>query len=360
VSWRLDELSVEAFRNALAAPIRTAVVIGVMSGAMLTVTASEVAFTRELVDFQARSLRAGSSVAVVTSNSGALPPAPCLALQDHDGVRWAGTLAAGSPVELSKAPGILVQSGSASYGALELWTDGTYRPTDGSPGLVVGGALAEEMGLGPNSIVQPIDDDPGRVAAVIDTEKRNPAISRWLLTPTHPVAPVDACWIEFAPGTLVAGLELLQVTYGGQGADVSIQPWLRSNELARQPAQEFESRTSRYAWVACGLLILLVSLLIARTRRAEIGLYRSAGTTTAQLLFMAQVETLQVVAVGGAIGALWGIVLAGGGPAALSDSTVLSVALRSALCAGCFTVALAPLARLIVARGSVVSQLKGE
>ncbi len=212
----------------------------------------ELATTTDLIRFQLDFARSGGWVAVATDEDG-LPAGRCDGLIGRPEVVSSGGDADGTLTEIATAPGTLFRTGGATPGAIQLWADDNVSTLELSNGLAVGSNAAAELGLRTGMIVLPESSDPIPVAAVIDTQRRNPLASRQLISVLPPTGKIDQCWVEFSPGTLRAGMDFLGVFFADAESQLSVRPWIQLDEFARDPAAEFARRRAGSSMGTCGL-----------------------------------------------------------------------------------------------------------
>lgn len=356
MSWRLRSIAGEAVRNFLTAPLRSLVLVGLVASLIGSLVLAELAFTDDLIMFTQQYERNGGYIAVATSSNG-LSATRCEHLNDRIEIVAAGGVAETGSGRLATAPATLVSTAAVTTGMLSVW-DPTSRQSTLTPGgSAVGRALATELSVRAGTTLNLDSTGPVPIGLVVDTEDRNPYVSRWLLTIRFPIGAVDECWVEFKPDTFGASLPYLQTLFSDAGQDLSVRPWITLDDFARNPTQELASRVQRFAWILVTVLTSLIVWLMIWFRRSELGLYRALGTTKSALLLLIQSEIVTVVALALPIGIAWAtLVHTLGAPTPTDGQLFLSI--RSATMAAAASTAIAPLGVLLVGRRALLNLLK--
>ena len=212
--WRLREAAGEAWRSVSAGLWRTVTLGVVTAGLVGALVWVELGTSDDVLGFQRAFERRGGWVGVATDPQARIDAAGCAALAHHSGVVHAGALGAADTIQTTAAPGTLFQTAAATSGAIRLWAADPPAHGDLVTGLVLGQAAADELGLRPGMHLSVAGDDRIRsVGAVVDTEARNPFITRWILDVAPPAGTAAQCWVEFSPENLDIGLQVLEATF---------------------------------------------------------------------------------------------------------------------------------------------------
>jgi len=196
------------------------------------------------------------------------------------------------------------------------------------------------------------------VAAVIDTAERNPQAQRRLISVAAPAGLMDKCWVEFSPGTLDAGMALLRSVFDDPESEPIVRSWIESDEFTRNTVEEFTHRPQAQAWAPAGALIAILLWVGAWSRRSELGLYRTVGTSRSTLWVLGQAEALVVVLPAATAGILWACVAYGlrwGSPPPWDQA---AIALRGAASVALMAILIGPLAWIVTGRDAIAHQLK--
>lgn len=355
--FQAQSLVSEAARNVFASRLRSGLLLGVAAGLTFAVSYAEIDAAHSARADRRAAVERGTNVYVVTSDTGQLPLAACDRLSSTDGVRFAGGVQHQTAVALATAPGVLVQTASVTPGVLSLWTNGRFRGL-ARGGWVVGSALAQELHLRAGAPVRLQGRDPDAIAAIVDPKPRDDAVDRWLMSVTPANAMGHECWAEFVDGTTdETALGLLNTTFSHVRDGVARRLFGR-NDLEVSPAEELRSRSTALAWLPAAMVLALVLVVVARSRRAEIGLYRAVGAGLTDCVLLIGFETALLV-VGGAT---YGLVLAAATAAATASNDVpadqfaFGVVASARLVAA--TLLLGSSAALLFSRDSIAAQLK--
>jgi hypothetical protein len=149
MSWRVRALVREGLLNVGSTGWRTAgltVAVALVLGAL---AAFELRDADELRTFQSSYAASGGYVAIGVPAPGVAnaSAARCESLNSASGVVAAGAQGPGQVVSLASAPGVLFQRTSITPGVINVWRREARVPLADGGYLVVGLALAEELGL---------------------------------------------------------------------------------------------------------------------------------------------------------------------------------------------------------------------
>jgi hypothetical protein len=248
MTWRLAALIEEGLANLRASAFRSALVLVVSGAAFGGLAYLELRQGMELTDFVRDYREGGAYVAIATVPGGGLSGGRCESLNGEPGVVGAGAWRGTGQATFPTAPGVLFQSADVTPGILRVWD--TRQSLGIGTGLVIGPAMAEELGLRTGLIATFVSSEPVRVSGVGDFVRRNPQAARWALSPVSPAGEFDECWVEFEPGAYEAGRETLAARFAESSADPAVRPYRRSDEFTRDPAAEWASRPQRWGWIA--------------------------------------------------------------------------------------------------------------
>ncbi len=357
--WRLRELLSEAARN-LVTTLPRSLLIGVaVAGVVGALTWSELETSSRILEFQRGFISSGGNVLVATSTRG-IPAYKCSALAGRDVVVASGGLRLDDPRPVNTAPGTLFQIGHATPGVIQVWYGLNAAPViKRDTGLIVGAAVAEELGLREGFMVGIADEKPMPVASVLSPGGRYPQADRWIIVPTAPVGSIDQCWVEFTPGSRDAGEASLAYLLGGSSLDMDIAALADLDEFSFDPVSELANRPQASAWMVAGSALTVLIALVAWLRRSELGLYRVLGSSRAALWLMSQLEAFLVVILPGVIGFLWALAIHIAINENLPNSDQIVIAARTALSTVLIVLTAAPIAALLIGRRQdLLSQLK--
>ncbi len=355
MTWRPSALIEEGLANLGASAFRSALLLVVCAAAFGGLAYLELRQGMELTEFARDFREGGAYVAIASVPGGSISGARCESLNGTPGVVAAGAWRSTGQATFRTAPGVLFQAADVTPGILRVWDPG--QPLGTGPGLVVGPAMAEELGLRTGLIAAFEADEPVVVSGVGDFSKRNPQAARWALSPVSPAGSFQECWVEFEPGAFEAGRETLAARFAESSADPAVRPYRRSDEFTRDPASEWASRPQGWGWIAVPGGLFGFGLVAAWFRRAEAGLYLAMGTRRAQLALMGAAESWLLIA------AAWclGFSYAAAAQSLRSADPTVEVLRHAAVTSGSaalLALAMLPWAGALVARGSIASLLK--
>jgi hypothetical protein len=357
VSWRTGALVREAWLNVISSRWRTAGIVLAMTAILGSLAALELRDANELRSFQASFARSGGYVALGIPGSDPASAARCEAMNGQPGVVAAGAVFPAQLATLETAPGVLFQRAAITRGVLRVWDPGARVPAATGRQVVIGLALAEEMGLRAGSYAMPQGEEPALVTAVVDVARRNPQVARWLLEPAAPEGSAEQCWVEFEPGAYEAGVASLAARFTTGDEEAVARPYIRRDEFTRDPEAEFAARPQRNGWPLAGGLMAGLFALTAWFRRSELGLYLAIGTPRVSLMLMLSVEALLLVGFAFVLSVVYGFAI----DEALRHSpkwSELRIVLRTAGSAALLALAVAPVLAVLVVRGSIAELLK--
>lgn len=355
MTWRITALIEEGLANLRASAFRSALLLVVCAAAFGGLAYLELRQGTELTDFVRDYREGGAYVAIASVPGGGLSGGRCESLNGAPGVVGAGAWRGTGQATFPTAPGVLFQSADVTPGILRVWD--TRQALGIGTGLVIGPAMAEELGLRMGLIATFVSSEPVRVSGVGDFVRRNPQAARWALSPVSPAGEFDECWVEFEPGAYEAGRETLAARFAESSADPAVRPFRRSDEFTRDPAAEWSSRPQKWGWIAVSGGLFGFGLVAAWFRRAEAGLYLAMGTRRAQLALMGAAESWPVVAAAWCVGFSYAVVA----QSLYSADPTIEILRHAAVTSGSaalLALALFPWAGALVARGSIATLLK--
>ena len=355
MTWRIASLLAEGLANLRANLFRSLVLVGLCGGAFGSLAYMELRQGMELTQFARDFREGGAYVAIASVPGGGVSGARCESLNGSSGVVAAGAWRGTGQDTFPTAPGVLFQAADVTAGILRVWD--TRQALGAGAGLVVGPAMASELGLRTGLIAGFENSEPVRVTGVGEFSRRNPQAARWALSPVSAAGQFDECWVEFEPGAYEAGRDALAARFAESSADPVVRPYRRADEFTRNPAEEWDARPQKRGWVAVPALLFGFGLVAAWFRRSEAGLYLSMGTRRAQLALMAAAEQWPLVAAGWSLGFSYAVALQAWRSADPTRDILEHAAITSGS-AALVALALIPWASALVARGSIAALLK--
>lgn len=355
VTWRLSALIEEGIANLGASAFRSALLLVVSAAAFGGLAYLELRQGMELTVFARDFRQGGAYVAIASVPGGSVSGTRCESLNGTPGVVAAGAWRSTGQATFRTAPGVLFQAADVTPGILRVWDPG--QPLGTGPGLVVGPAMAGELGLRTGLIAGFEGDEPVVVSGVGDFSKRNPQAARWALSPVSPAGSFQECWVEFEPGAFEAGREALAARFAAGSEEPAVRPYRRSDEFTRDPAAEWASRPQRWGWIAVAGALFGFGLVAAWFRRAEAALYLAMGTRRAQLAIMGAAESWPLIAAAWCFGFSYAVAA----QSLRSADPTVEILRHAAVTSGSaalLALAVMPWAVALVARGSIASLLK--
>lgn len=349
--WRPDELAGEARRNLGPAHAALTVLMTlVLCGVLLYVLVQGQQALDQEVDRRA----AGAFVwtATAADENAPLSGLACTRLGALPGVAAAGGVSAApiGPLYAFDGSRTPVPAAGLTPGAISVFVPGA-APDE----TAIGGDLLSLAGAGPG---QWLMDDRGIRAARPTLVVSDAPVGLLTSTVTVPVgadSPIISCWLRMEPGAVGAGGDLLSFAFpNGQAL---IAPFLPESAGVLTPAEQWRAAMAVQPWLVGGVLIAGAIGLTTWTRRTELAVYRTFGTTRAEQMFLTAVE-IGLMAIPAAAASLLGAVVVAaarwhGVPPTLVGSAAAqaSAALLVGVAAG---TALTPL----VQRGSLAETLR--
>lgn len=355
MTWRIASLIEEGFANLRANIFRSLLLTALCAAGFGGLAFIELRQGMELTNFARDFREGGAYVAIASVPAGGLSGARCESLNGTEGVVAAGAWRGTGQATFPTAPGVLFQSADVTVGVLRVWD--TRQVLGSGSGLVVGPAMATELGLRTGLVVTFAAEGPVRVSGVGDFERRNPQAARWALSPVSPAGTFDECWVDFEPGAYAAGKDALAARFAEGSADPAVRPYRRSDEFTRDPAAEWDTRPQKRGWAAVSLGLFGFAVAAAWFRRSEAGLYLAIGTRRAQLAIMGAAEGWPLVMAGWSLGFSYAVAAQSLWGSEPTRDIVMRAAVTSAS-AALLLLALIPWASALVARGSIATLLK--
>lgn len=286
--WSPSELLREAFRNLGARHAVWMLILTLVSAA----TATHLGHTAlQALDAERRMRHNGSLVWVAEgSEEVSLSGRQCDDLRRYSGVAASGGVLEGPGPELSPVQpnGFPVAVQYVTAGAVAVFDD------QAAPGVISAGddlVRTRQVGLG-----TALRDPAATIVVTVDQVLRSgipvPEIGSAITIPVRSDAALRTCWVRMEPGVVASASELLRFHYPQQ--DVRIGPLVTAVSTGATPADMWDGAASLHAWWLSGALAGAVGALLSWTRRSELAIYRTIGTSIWHLLFMLFLEFLLV------------------------------------------------------------------
>ncbi len=357
MSWRFSSLLSEAWLNLRRGGLRSLAGLTIAAAILGAVAFLELHDSDRALHLAQRYVASGGYVAIADGSGGGVDAAACEALNNESHVVAAGALRSTGLVSFAQAPNTLFSRVLVTPGLIRAWAPGSTVAHAGlADGLVVGPALAAELGLEPDAFVE-IGGTSMRVAAVADVERRNPLAARWAMEFVAPTGPAEQCWVEFRPGAYGPGLAALTAWFATGGEGPGVRPYTRREEFSRDPAAEFAGRAQRDGWIAAGAVVGAVFWLMAWFRRSELGLYMALGTPRPAVAFGQSIEGCVLVGAGWLLALVYAMAVHVAIDRPLEAEQAF-IAARTSGSAALLALALLPLGPLVTVRGNILELLK--
>lgn len=354
--WRVREILGEGLRSLRSGGWRVGLLVGAMVTGVALVTYAEVAAVQEVTDLQRALEHAGLGVYVASADE---PPDgwACTALADNGAVVSAGGASSKDSVILATAPGSSYRVVEANAATVEIWVHEFFEPHSSldQPALYPGARTAEELGLGTGGIVS-TDAGTYLIPGVLDTEDRNPTISRTFVAIMSPTPTVDECWVSFVRGVPETDARGLIASALSPSNGLAVRPVIAVDEFTRNPMTEFSNRPERNLWLPTGAAVTLLFWMTWWFRRTETGLYRALGMNGGAALLMSQTEVIVIVIVSAVSGFQFGLLasVALGPEPGLPH---LETAFRSSVLMALLVLSASALPQLVMGRGGSLATL---
>ncbi len=288
--WNGEALVREAFKNLGAQAGRTLILFAIALGGLLSVSLGELYAARGVENTTRSLIAEGYTTVKVIADSG-VPARDCARLQDQQGVVAAGGVGTVSTVYAGSSPGFGFLEAPSTGNVAGVLT-GEAAPPVGRPGLLLSTDLAQQLGVTSGSYLN-IGGNPQRVAGIYPLGQRDQLLGRIALVPSAPTGVLQACYVQFMAGDYLAGANALTGAFRGL-ANVTIEGLIPRGPGATDPASSWSERTSFYVWLAAGLVLGAVGLLIARSRRHELSVYVLTGSWRSEVaaMYLCEIQLL--------------------------------------------------------------------
>lgn len=326
--WRPAVAAGEGLRSALAGRWLSAMLLLLACWAGALPGAVDAATVSNLVAEEQRFLAAGGGVVIVSVRDGGVPALACERLDRAEGIEAAAALThLGEPVTLSAARGGDMTVFAASATVWRLLRVEQSRSRD----AIVPASIANRLGLtdgdwlhferSPGTRAEWIPPEPVRIT-VADTQILGEQYTGVLLPAVAgPETVADACVVTAEPAQLPALKTALTAALPGISGQPVVQDRLITGEFTTDYSAAYRNRPLQWAWLATGVLLGAVWLLMRWVRRADDALYATMGADATTRLLIRGTEWLLLAGLGG----VWAV--AGGTILALSLDAAFPIAL---------------------------------
>ncbi|MBZ2199711.1 FtsX-like permease family protein [Occultella gossypii] len=349
--WRPDQLLGEARRNLGPAHLGlgillTAVLTGVLG---YTVIAAQQALQQE----QDRHA-AGSHVWIATPVEAERPldGAACTNLGGWPGVAATGGVAASAnePVYAFAGGRSPVPLVGLTPGALQV-----FAPAAPAGTVTLGADLYALGSAAPNQWLLDSGGNRALRPTIVITSAPVGLLTSSVTTTVLADTPISACWIRMQPGAVQSGADVLGFAYPSDRAFIA--PFLGDAAGVLTPLQQWRAAMSVQPWALGAAIIALAVLLLTWTRRAEIAVYRTFGTSRASVAAIIAGE-LAMIAIPAAAAAILLLAITTAARWGELPNQVLAIALTQAVAATVTGLAVSTAAALLFTRGDITQALR--
>jgi len=358
--WRPIVWLSEVWRNIKARAVLHLLIGAIAAATFGTVTATDLFYGSHTIEQRRNLDHAGSDVAVVEGtstgdNTGGIDAGRCLALNGLTGITRAGSERTAAPLELATAPGQPFRPIAVAGPTVAIWDPG-LADSSVTGQVWATDAMGERYGTTADTISY-TTTGPVSVAGTIKPY-RAPDLGARIIYPDSPNATADRCWIQVDPPLTQEKLEAL-ATWFAANAPVVTRPILAADQLRVDPLSDFDSRYSRYLWLAAGVLMGGAWALLSRARRSELALLTSIGAGHLNSIALHITEVALVAAVAWVVGTgaattIWTFRT----PLVTQSRSLLVIAITESLAALTIALALGALTVMANTFGSQLQALK--
>lgn len=261
----------------------------------------------------------GEYVAVVSS-AASEPTArvkseACERLGGLPGVRASGSIKRAADLVFSTSPNQRITHFEASPGALQVLGS---PPTKAE--FVVGGAIAADLGLLTSGTLGISGGETRKALVLGEPSIRTGLIDYAVMSVTPPSGYTDVCLVEFESTSTVDVTIFISGLLQIPADSAQVKSLEGIQQLGPSPAYVYEGNLARLSWLITAPALSILWLILSRSRRSELALYRSFGASPLFLATMGiceQAATLTVAALPCVAAAL---LVANGEPIALSNA----------------------------------------
>lgn len=172
---------------------------------------------------------------------------------------------------------------------------------------------------------------------------------------------MSECWVRMEEGSVAAGRDLIAFAFSGH--EIEITPFVADDSIRLSPLEQWRGFAGLFPGAVAGALVGLLVWLSLWSRRTELAVYRTFGTTRGEVAFLVAIELGFVMAPAALIGMAAGLATVA---FALQQETLPAVGIVEALAASARVVgsatliggALGTVSVLAVVRGGLHDHLK--
>ncbi len=347
--WQLRDLLIEARRNL--SPWH--LTIGLLCTLLLTAGATLITeqATRSLAqqaELQSSGLLVWSAVAAEGTTLDGLT---CDRLRRSVGVDASGgVIAAATPAVTTVPNGDPLDAVYATPGAAHV-----FDASIPSGASTLGEELAAITGSAVGSHLL-VGGRPLRVDAIPSTATALSQMRSGILIAASADSPLRQCWVRMAPGAGGAGGDVLRFAFAGSA--IAVEQHFLPGDSILDPQEQWDALAEVHPGLAVGLASGGLFAMALWSRRTEIAIYRTFGTSWSSLVAILLVETIVTVTAAACLAAILTCTLTSVLSGAPASWTAITVGWRVIGAAALAAVAVAGTAAFLLTRGSIAVHLK--
>lgn len=353
-SWHPFDLLGEAVRN-VTARTTTSILVGLIFTLVALGVSSVELFTAQSFTSSYQTLIAdGYTTVEVTDGAGGavLPARTCSALDGQVGVVAAGGVGPTRTVYASSEPSQGFLAASTVGNAVGALTTTSIQQTY-KPGVILSRSLAESLGDRTGGYIS-ISNHTYPISQVVALGNRDPEMGGVALLPRSGIEGVAACFVQFAPGAYSTGVSTL-LTQFASVPNVAIRTLMPHSAGVATPAELWNTRESRYLFIAGGVIVGLFLLIVSLSRRHELAVYLVSGSTRTAVAIIRLLELNIVIWSGALVATAWFFFIAALSHATYDEYRVGLIALARVVLV---SLSLSPLGLVWLVRNNLVGLLK--
>jgi hypothetical protein len=245
----------------------------------------------------------GSEVLTVKNQDGELISARlCQLIGQADGVKASGGIRFRQVVHSTLAPGVAIQTASASPGYFQIIAPSSEAIRGGKTAVLVGAAIARDVGLVAGQTLATVEEETWPVDEIVNLSNRAAQQNRWIIW-TAADQQVDQCWIEAEVGAKEDVAALAQSYFGATDEHTKIAALTPHD--ASGMLKGWTERFDRWAWAAGALVTMIMLTIVWISRRNEFALRRVIGFSQKEVSLQLVFEWLMICIVAGLIVTAW-------------------------------------------------------
>ncbi|MGC9156103.1 MAG: hypothetical protein ACP5HZ_10695 [Ferrimicrobium sp.] len=353
-SWHPFDLLGEAVRN-VTARTTTSILVGLIVALVALGVSSVELFTARSVTSSYQTLIAdGYTTVEVTAGAGGavLPARTCSALNGQVGVVTAGGVGPTHTIYANSEPSQGFLAASTVGNAVGALTTTSIQQTY-KPGVILSRSLATSLGDRIGGYIS-ISNHTYPIAQVVALGNRDPEMGGVALLPRSGIRYVAACFVQFTPGAYATGVSTL-LTQFASVPNLATRTLVPHSEGVATPGELWNTRESRYLFIAGGIIVGLFLLLVSLARRHELAVYLISGSTRTAIAIVRLLELNILLWSGALVATAWFFFIGALSHATYDEYRVGLIALARVVLV---SLSLGPLGLVWLVRNNLVGLLK--